>query len=164
LPEAKTIIKSNIYSPEFNLSNALGLGLGNTYKFWDKEVKDSGEVGYKPVSNRFYFLKSEAIVLSGTTIKSEVLGDNTHITNARRESFTNLKFSEIVYYYYSEMQQLLNQSKMMNVQLRLTEIDIVNMDFSKPIHIEQLGGNFLINTIQNFVPNQLTKVQLIKLS
>jgi hypothetical protein len=164
LPDAKTIIKSNIYSPEFNLSNALELGLGNTYKFWNKEVKDNGEVEHKPVSNRFYFLKSQPIVLSGTTIKSEVLGNNTHITNARRESFSGLKFSEIVDAYYSEMQQLLNQSKMMNVQLRLTEIDIVNMDFSKPIHIEQLGGNFLINTIQNFIPNQLTKVQLIKLS
>jgi hypothetical protein len=140
------------------------LGLGNTYKFWNKEVKDNGEVEHKPVSNRFYFLKSQPIVLSGTTIKSEVLGNNTHITNARRESFTGLKFSEIVDAYYSEMQQLLNQSKMMNVQLRLTEIDIVNIDFSKPIHIEQLGGNFLINTIQNFIPNQLTKVQLIKLS
>jgi hypothetical protein len=163
LPEAKTIIKSNIYSPEFNLSNALGLGLGNTYKFWDKQVKDNGEVEHKPVSNRFYFLKSEAITQS-LSFKSEVLDTTVTASSGRIESFTGLKFSEIVDAYYSQMQQLLNQSKMMNVQLRLTEIDIVNMDFSKPIHIEQLGGNFLINTIQNFIPNQLTKVQLIKLS
>jgi hypothetical protein len=163
LPEAKTIIKSATYSPEFNSSNALGFST-NVYKFWNKEVKDSGEVGYKPVSNRFYFLKSQPIVLSGTTIKSEVLGDNTHITNARRESFTNLKFSEIADYYYSEMQQLLNQSKMMNVLLRLTEIDIVSINLSMPVHIEQLGGSFLINKIENFIPNQLTKVELIKLN
>jgi hypothetical protein len=163
LPDAKTIIKSNIYSPEFNLSNALELGLGNTYKFWNKEVKDNGDVDYKPVSNRFYFLKSVPLTQS-LSFKSDVLQTTATASGGRIESFTNLKFSEIVDAYYSEMQQLLNQSKMMNVQLRLTEIDIVNMDFSKPIHIEQLGGNFLINTIQNFIPNQLTKVQLIKLS
>ena len=162
LPEAKTIIKSATYSPEFNPSVDIGFST-NVYKFWNKEVKDNGDVDYKPVSNRFYFLKSEAIVLSGTTIKSEVLGDNTHITNARREIFAGLKYSEIVDAYYTQMQQLLNQSKMMNVSLRLTEIDIANIDLSIPIYLSQLGGSFLINKIQNFVPYQDTKVELIKL-
>jgi hypothetical protein len=163
LKESKTIIKSATYSPEFNPSVDIGFST-NVYKFWNKEVKEGGHVEYKPVSNRFYFLKSEAIVLSGTTIKSEVLGDNTHITNARREIFAGLKYSEIVDAYYSQMQQLLNQSKMMNVSLRLTEIDIANIDLSIPIYLSQLGGSFLINKIQNFVPYKDTKVELIKLN
>jgi hypothetical protein len=163
LKESKTIIQSATYSPEFNPSVDIGFST-NVYKFWNKEVKDNGDVNYKPVSNRFYFLKSEAIVLSGTTIKSEVLGDNTHITNARREIFAGLKYSEIVDAYYSQMQQLLNQSKMMNVSLRLTEIDIANIDLSIPIYLSQLGGSFLINKIQNFAPYKDTKVELIKLN
>jgi hypothetical protein len=163
LKESKTIIQSFTYSPEFNPSVDIGFST-NVYKFWNKEVKDNGDVNYKPVSNRFYFLKSEAIVLSGTTIKSEVLGDNTHITNARREIFAGLKYSEIVDAYYSQMQQLLNQSKMMNVSLRLTEIDIANIDLSIPIYLSQLGGSFLINKIQNFAPYKDTKVELIKLN
>jgi hypothetical protein len=163
LKESKTIIQSFTYSPEFNPSVDIGFST-NVYKFWNKEVKEGGHVEYKPVSNRFYFLKSEAIVLSGTTIKSEVLGDNTHITNARREIFAGLKYSEIVDAYYSQMQQLLNQSKMMNVSLRLTEIDIANIDLSIPIYLSQLGGSFLINKIQNFVPYKDTKVELIKLN
>jgi hypothetical protein len=163
LKESKTIIQSATYSPEFNPSVDIGFST-NVYKFWNKEVKDNGDVNYKPVSNRFYFLKSEAIVLSGTTIKSEVLGDNTHITNARREIFAGLKYSEIVDAYYTQMQQLLNQSKMMNVSLRLTEIDIANIDLSIPIYLSQLGGSFLINKIQNFAPYKDTKVELIKLN
>jgi hypothetical protein len=163
LPEAKTIIKSATYSPEFNPSVDIGFST-NVYKFWNKEVKEGGHVEYKPVSNRFYFLKSQAIVLSGTTIKSEVLGDNTHITNARREIFAGLKYSEIVDAYYTQMQQLVNQSKMINVSLRLTEIDIANIDLSIPIYLSQLGGSFLINKIQNFVTYQDTKVELIKLN
>jgi hypothetical protein len=59
---------------------------------------------------------------------------------------------------------LLNQSKVLNVTLRLTEIDIVNMDFSKPVYIEQLGGSFLVNKISNFIPFKDTKVELIKIS
>jgi hypothetical protein len=59
---------------------------------------------------------------------------------------------------------LLNQSKVLNVTLRLNEIDIVNMDFSKPVHISQLGGNFLVNKISNFIPFKDTKVELIKIS
>ena len=163
LKESKTIIQSFTYSPEFNPSVDIGFST-NVYKFWNKEVKDNGDVNYKPVSNRFYFLKSQAIVLSGTTIKSEVLGDNTHITNARREIFAGLKYSEIVDAYYTQMQQLLNQSKMMNVSLRLTEIDIANIDLSIPIYLSQLGGSFLINKIQNFAPYKDTKVELIKLN
>jgi hypothetical protein len=163
LPDSKSVISSVAYSPEFNPTSEIGFST-NLYKFWEKEVKEGGLVNYKPLANRFYFLKASPITLTGTSITSEVLGGTETITNAQREVFLNLSFAEIVDTYYSEMAFLLNQSKVLNVTLRLTEIDIVNMDFSKPVYIEQLGGSFLVNKISNFIPFKDTKVELIKIS
>ena len=163
IPDSKSVISSVAYSPEFNTTNEIGFST-NLYKFWEKEVKEGGLVNYKPLANRFYFLKASPITLTGTSITSEVLGGTETITNAQREVFLNLSFAEIVEDYYSEMAFLLNQSKVLNVTLRLTEIDIVNMDFSKLVYIEQLGGSFLVNKISNFIPFKDTKVELIKIS
>lgn len=163
LSEAKTVIQSSTYSPEFNTSEEIGF-TSNIYKFWNREIKDNGLIDYKPVSNRFYFLKAIPITLTGQVLKSDVLNQTATITSAQKESFANLTFTSIMEDYYTDMQKLLNQSKVINVSLRLTEIDIVNIDFSKPIYIKQLGGSFLINKIQNFVPFKDTKVELIKLN
>ena len=163
LPDSKSVISSVAYSPEFNTTNEIGF-ITNLYPFWNKEAKEVGTVNYKTLANRFYFLKASPITLTGTSITSEVLGGTETITNAQREVFLNLSFVEIVEDYYSEMAFLLNQSKVLNVTLRLTEIDIVNMDFSKPVYIEQLGGSFLVNKISNFIPFKDTKVELIKIS
>ena len=163
LPDSKSVISSVAYSPEFNTTNEIGF-ITNLYPFWNKEAKEVGTVNYKTLANRFYFLKASPITLTGTSITSEVLGGTETITNAQREVFLNLSFAEIVEDYYSEMAFLLNQSKVLNVTLRLTEIDIVNMDFSKLVYIEQLGGSFLVNKISNFIPFKDTKVELIKIS
>ena len=163
LPDSKSVISSVAYSPEFNQTQNIGFST-NLYKFWDKEAKEGGIVNYKTLANRFYFLKAAEITLTGTSLTSEVLNQTDTITTAQREIFAGLSFKSIVDTYYSEMAFLLNQSKVFNVTLRLTEIDIVNMDFSKPVYIEQLGGSFLVNKIQNFIPFKDTKVELIKIS
>ena len=163
LPDSKSVISSVAYSPEFNATSEIGFPT-NLYKFWDKEAKEGGIVNYKTLANRFYFLKAAEITLTGTSLTSEVLNQTDTITTAQREIFAGLSFKSIVDTYYSEMAFLLNQSKVLNVTLRLTEIDIVNMDFSKPVYIEQLGGSFLVNKISNFIPFKDTKVELIKIS
>jgi hypothetical protein len=163
LPDSKSVISSVAYSPEFNATSEIGFPT-NLYKFWDKEAKEGGIVNYKTLANRFYFLKATEITLTGTSLTSEVLNQTDTITTAQREIFAGLSFKSIVNTYYSEMAFLLNQSKVLNVTLRLTEIDIVNMDFSKPVYIEQLGGSFLVNKISNFIPFKDTKVELIKIS
>jgi hypothetical protein len=163
LPDSKSVISSVAYSPEFNPTQNIGFST-NVYKFWDKEAKEGGIVNYKTLANRFYFLKASEIELTATSLTSEVLNQTDTITTAQREIFAGLSFKSIVDTYYSEMAFLLNQSKVLNVTLRLTEIDIVNMDFSKPVYIEQLGGSFLVNKISNFIPFKDTKVELIKIS
>lgn len=162
LPDLNTIIQSDAYSPEFEISKNLGFD-SKLYKFWDKEIKDNSTVTYKSLQGRKYFLRATQVNTSVDFI-SDDLSTSQASSLYQKENFTGLSFTEIVNSYYSEMAFLLNQSKVLNVTLRLTEIDIVNMDFSKPVYIKQLGGSFLVNKIQNFIPFRDTKVELIKIS
>jgi len=166
LQPEKTIIASKIYSPDFNLSLDFFIPKTNLYRFWEKVPKEgSTEIEYKSLSNRFYFLKAKEIEID-KFMTSEVIGasSSVYITDAIMEDFSNLSFRDIVANHYSEMSALLNKSKILNVTMRLNTIDIANIDLSVPIHIEQLGGSFLINKISNFIPYQNTKVELIKIS
>jgi hypothetical protein len=91
------------------------------------------------------------------------LGGSQSITSAPVESYNGLSFSDTVDNYYPELTKLLNKTKVESLIMRLNERDVLNFDFSKPIYIKQLGGNFLVNKILNFIPFQNTKVEVIRI-
>lgn len=164
LPPEKTIIQSITLAPEYNPTNNIGLTT-QLFKFWDKQVKDNGTIEYKTLSNRYYLMRASAGVFSPyKTLKSDVTLETAVINNYQLGLFSRLEFEFIKDEYYSEMYALLNQSKVLSVTMRLTENDIVDMDFSKPVYIKQLGGSFLVNKINNFIPYKNTKVELIKIN
>jgi hypothetical protein len=165
LPEKTTVINSFAYSPEREFSNSLGLTTPTrVYKFWNKEVKDNGSVEYKGLNNRFYFLKHTNVTFeSPISVTSDLLGGSQSITSAPVESYNGLSFSDTVDNYYPELTKILNKTKVQSLIMRLNERDVLNFDFSKPIYIKQLGGNFLVNKILNFIPFQNTKVEVIRI-
>ena len=161
LSDSKTIVQSNIFTRDFNPSEALGFST-NVYRLWDKEVKDNGDVNYKPLSNRFYFIR--AVQKTGTfLIRSEVLNTHTTISSAQIENYAKLDFNHFVNTYYPDLTKLLNKSKVQSVIMRLNERDVLNMNFARPVYIKQLGGNFLVNKISNFIPYKNTKVDIVKI-
>jgi hypothetical protein len=161
LSDSKTIVQSNIFTRDFNPSEALGFST-NVYRLWDKEVKDNGDVNYKPLSNRFYFIR--AVQKTGSfPIRSEVLNTHSSLSVAQIESYAKLDFNHFVNSYYPELTKLLNKSKVQSVIMRLNERDVLNFDFSRPVYIKQLGGNFLVNKISNFIPYKNTKVDIVKI-
>jgi hypothetical protein len=162
LEDNKTIISSKIYAPEKDISIIFEKPT-NVYKLWSKEVKDNGDVTYKSLDKRFYFLRSDNYIFTHTTqLKSEVLSDLVNITSAPFESYYSLPFQNIVQNYYSEIRQILNNSKLINSNIFLNNEDVANVDFSKLKYIEQLGSYFLLNKITNFTKKGLTKCELIK--
>jgi hypothetical protein len=161
LPDSKTQIQSVTYSPDFIKSNNLGFTT-NVYRFWNKEVKDNGVVEYKGLANRFYFMR--LIIEEGTKdFTSEILSLNSSAASCPIEAFTGLSFRETVDSYYQEMTAILNKSKVLTTTIRLNENDIAKFDFSKPVYLKQLGGSFLVNKINNFLPYKDTKVELLKI-
>lgn len=169
LNDETTIISSKIYSPEkepskfSNLVSILGNVPVNIYRMWNKQVKDSGEVEYKDLDGRFYFMRSKDYTFaSPQTIVSEALNTSEVITMAPRESYYRLKFQEIIYDYYTPIESILNKAKMLDVVFYLNSVDVSQFTFKQLVYIRQLASYYLVNKINNFVKNQPTKVELIE--
>ncbi len=161
LKEATTAFQSSVFTKELNPSSDLGF-TSNVYKFWNKEIKDNGSIDYKNLGNRYYFLR--AIQKTGTFhLISEVYGNQQTITTSQADSYERLDFKAIIENYYSEMKRLLNFSKITPATFRLTEKDILNLDFSRPVYVKQLGGSFLLNKV-NYTEGEFSKTELIKIN
>ena len=162
LPDNKVVINSRIYAPEKIKTNVLPKET-NVYKLWNKEVKDNGDVTYKSLDKRFYFMRADNFIFdSSVTIGSETLATETTIGQALFESFYKLPFNDIVQDFYLPMYQILNKSRLCDINVFLTEKDIVNIDFSKLYWIEELGNYFILNKINNFTKRGITKCEMIK--
>ncbi|QYJ68925.1 hypothetical protein [Flavobacterium litorale] len=163
----RDVIKSKIYSPEQRAVTYLNEAF-NQYKLWDKEVDDEGAVTYKALDKRFYFLRSDTVshtdlaFAAPFNIMSNRLPETATATTVYRESFWRLSFGEILQDFYSPISRILNQSVIVNAQMWLTETDVANFNFIQLYYIEQLGGYFIVNKINNYIPNKPTKVELIR--
>jgi hypothetical protein len=162
LDDSKTIIDSQIYAPEKVKTNPFGKET-NIYKLWNKEIKDDGNVTYKALDKRFYFMRFDNYTFNDpVTIGSETLSEETIITEAPFESFFKLNFNDIIQDYYNSIYQILNKSKVIIAEIFLNEADVVNIDFKKLYYIEELSNYFILNKVPNFTDNGLVKCELIR--
>ena len=167
IAENRDVIKSKIYSPEKTQVNYLNRKT-NVYKLWDKEVDRDTEtnaqtINYKSLDKRYYFLRQEK-VQDLIMLKSDLLADFAPFSYYFCETFVGLKFSDIVSNYYITLQKILDKARIVTAELFLKDTDIINLDFKKRYYIEQLGGNFLMNKITNYVPGKPVRCELIKVS
>ena len=162
LSDDKVVIQSGIYSPEKQLEVMKDFQT-HVFKFWDREIKDGGAIQYKPLENRYYFLRSEAHTF-GVPAKfgSETANVFIDIDTCQKGSFERLDYQSIIEDYYNPIGSILNTSKLMNVEFNLSTIDINNFDFRNLIFVEQLGSYFMVNKILNFVPNKVTRCEIIE--
>ena len=70
--------------------------------------------------------------------------------------------SGIVSTHYKELQKILNRARIITVSMRLTPLDLRDMDFSQPIYLRQFGHYFAVYGI-NTDPSGISEVELIKL-
>lgn len=174
LDHSKTIIQSKIFSPELSESLALGFK-SKVYKLWDKKLKkgavwengvkiSDAETEWKPLANRFYFMRSIDQSFENLVIGSEVLLSSTTVTLAPVESFRGLSFSKIIDSNYPDIKKILNKSQIETCKLNLKDIDVVDIDFSILYYFKQLGGNFRLNKVPNFISGRPTNVELIRIT
>lgn len=160
LPDSIDVIKSKIYAPE--KANSIYLGeLTNVYKLWDKEIKEDNSIQYKQLDKRYYFLRAMASTGS-ITVHSDELAQDIEVTSFYKESFYRLSFQDIINDYYRPIGQILNNSQIVDVELNLKETDIVNFDFKKLYYIEQLSSYFIMNKINNYVPDKPVKCEMVR--
>ena len=165
LPEARNIIKSKMYSPEKN-QVTYNNRKTNVYKLWEKEIVENPAEGeaaltYKPLDKRYYFLREEAKT-GLNLITSDLLNQSEFVNSVPIETFANLSFKDIANTFYGPMQLLLDKACIVTAEMYLKDTDMINFDFKKRYYIEQLGANFIVNKITNYVPGKPVKCELIR--
>lgn len=165
LVDSRDVIKSKIYSPERFRGTYLN-NPGSIYKLWDKEVvENTGEVEepvkYKSLDKRYYFMRS-LLQPGNLNLVSYSLGASQAVGSFYKESHHRLPFNNIIADYYTLIQTLLDKSAVITAEIWLTEIDIVNFDFRKPVYIEQLSSYFIVNKIINYIPGRVSKCELVR--
>ncbi len=162
LKDQVTIFSSKIYSPEKKKSNLLTFLL-NVYKFYEKEVKDDGSLEYKPLENRFYFMKSK-VFENTIQIGSDEFLDTRSPTAFALEDFTALDWNSILNQNYPAINAVINRSKLFKLLMNFSSLDIKKMDFRKLVYIKQQSAYFLKHKISSWKPgNPNTSTQLLRL-
>lgn len=162
LSDEITILTSKIYSPEKIKTTVIGLLL-NTYKFWNKEIKDDSTVEYKELTGRYYFLRSKPHTFTeAIKIGSESLNTETTVSNIQIEDYSRLKYQEVIFDNYSEIESVLNKSKVLDVNFNLKTKDVASFTFKNLIYVEQLASYYLVNKIASFIKGKLTKCEIIE--
>ena len=162
LKDETTIISSKFYTHEQNTINLLG-NETNIYKFWEKAIKDNGDVEYKSLSGRYYSLRSTDFTYSSTqTLQSEALGTSDTFTIAPIESYFRLKQQQIIYDNYLSLGSVLENARILDCSFWLNAVDYESFDFKQLIYVRQLSSYYQVNKINNFIPNTPTKIELIE--
>lgn len=75
--------------------------------------------------------------------------------------FDPITFSNMIARYYSQLSDLLNSSAVIKERIRLTEFDLLNLDFTKPVFLKQYGRYYAIISIQT--AEEYCTVELLQL-
>lgn len=154
-----TTIQSKTFAPDLLENGSL------MYKLYDRQISNTGEISYKNLKGRFFFVNSNRGLVLTKKLASNFLPDIATTRVIYSPLFVNQQWENIINRYYQPIYRILNNAKVLTVQMRLTEYDLYDLDFTKPIHIKQLGSNYLINKVINYSPDKaLTQVELIEVT
>lgn len=155
------VLNSKIYSPE--AQNVIMLNRSvKVFKIWDKELRDDLSVDYKELTGRFYFLRFEMVGID-TVLASEKLNDQLAVSVIAMSNYADLSFNQIITKNYPAIVTILNKAKILDAYLYLQPRDVEAFTFKKPIYLEQLGSYYLVNKINAFIKNKITKCEVIEI-
>jgi hypothetical protein len=84
----------------------------------------------------------------------------------RADKSYNLGFqNSLIPNFYQTLQSVLTRSKIVTENIRLTSVDILELDFMKPVYLDKHNAYFYISKIKNYVlgSRESVEVELVKL-
>lgn len=163
-PEEKDLYNSFTYAPEQTLVEYNGTNFPSyfvqNFRMFDVEVSEDADTGdlianYKQLKDRFYVIKAEQRI------------DDIYILGELAEEFPLAVYSEvfgdIVFDDYSNMNQLIDNAKILTIDLMLSLVDVVMLDFYKRYYFEQERAYFILNSL-TWKPNELAKGEFVKIN
>jgi hypothetical protein len=146
-----------------------GLQIPNI-KIWTTEIEDSVPVTEitEEVEPRILLLEkiSGNIDYTDGTTTTNVTTNLPITWFIRSDKTYNLGFSNsLIPSYYNTLQKVLDRTKIVNVNVRLTPLDINQLDFLKPVYIDKFNSYFYISKISGFDSTTVdsVEVELVKL-
>lgn len=82
--------------------------------------------------------------------------------NTATLSFGNLSFSKLVSTHYATWQKIMRNPIVIEEKVWLSEIDIKNLDYRKPVYLQKYGAQFIIDKVQ-WSDGEPSTVTLVKL-
>jgi len=167
LPSEKTLFQSPFYTFENTYVQVLGLWTP-FYPIWETEIKEMSEgqlkPEYKSLDGRFYFVITQNRTLpGGITFRSEKKPEKWSHTSGSVSVVSHIftTFKELVVDNYADYKKILNQCKVHTFTMALSIVDIVNLDFTKPIYIQQEASYYLLNKVE-YQNGDLSKVEAVR--
>ena len=138
-------------------------------------IKTTRVEALKDVNHRYFMI--DKISQSGEfrfafneSLETTFATDNFPLAYFQKTGKTDsLDFPSLITANYGTLQGMLDKTKVVSAYFRLTEIDVVNIDFTIPIYLDintgttSINGYFYINKISNFKVDSSTLCELIRL-
>lgn len=162
----RTEFESMFFAPEL-VQTSLGFVTNiSQFKLFQQNVKQttSGpEVEVKILGEKFFTMLEEE---SNETIPfgSQISGPIVNVSNYFVSKFEDLSFQNLIEKYYSPFNDILNPFELIIAEVRLTEVEYQHFTLKKLRYIEQLGGTFLVNSLDFIDEETPVRVELIKLN
>lgn len=88
--------------------------------------------------------------------------DFDNFTSQFGEEMPSLRFSRLLSAYYGDWQRVIRNPIVIEEQMNLTEIDIKELDYRKPIYLQKYGARFAVQKVQ-WSEGEPSTVTLVKL-
>ena len=76
--------------------------------------------------------------------------------------FTDLDFTTIISQYYKDLFDSMKRLRLVNCEMNLNKLDVLGYDFRELVYIAYFKSYFIVLSIDDFIPNKLTNVKLLK--
>lgn len=153
-PNTETIIFESAFSPVIRLETfANGVAGAGVLELAYIPIFEG--LSFNEVNGRMAYVDFDSTSLITIAGITEPVQPNVY--------FEQLTFSNLITEYYPLYKFILNNSKAVDCLLRINNLDIANLDFSKPIWIDHFNAYFYINEIAQYkvTSKDSTQVTLI---
>ena len=95
----------------------------------------------------------------------EVGGVRAFLPSSLTANFMDsLKWENITATYYANLLDALQTPEVIKAWFNLNTVVFVELDFMRPVYIEEFNAFYYINKIEQFKPNQKTRLELVRIS
>ncbi|RMZ60061.1 hypothetical protein D1632_10760 [Chryseobacterium nematophagum] len=154
LGDKKEVFKSKTYSPErdfvkFKINDSLDETV-KMFKLYDKNVNERNgqiEIEYKGLEKRFHFVRERSLT-ADANIGSRVLQQEQMLSSLPLADFQGLDWVSLLQKNYNVFGQILNDSRVHDIELNLNFIDYLTIDLRKLYFFEQEQQYYILNKLQ----------------